>query len=78
MVTIWGVNSCTSSINNHDNYYTPPQTSQRMEFTCDKAGVTVGVLGVLAGAITVNPSVAAGGYSAGSSIGKYICENNKG
>ncbi len=73
-----GVSSCSSSSNDYnDNYYTPPQSNQRTEVNCDKAGVAGGVLGGLAGALTGSPNVALGGYSAGSTIGKNICESNK-
>jgi hypothetical protein len=34
-------------------------------------------MGGLAGALTGSPNVALGGYSAGSTIGKNICESNK-
>lgn len=83
-----GLNSCSSSGNNNDNYYTLKQegnayeshqssSNSKSQPNCNEAGVVGGLLGCAArAALTGGIGGSAAGYSLGSKAFKDICESN--
>lgn len=83
-----GFNSCSSYDSNQgSNYYTPQQdepryetysseSNSRKQANCDEAGLAGGLIGGGLAGMVGGPQAAPGGYAAGSSILKDMCENN--